>query len=98
MSQNPTIASEKGGKAPRPPVTVGNRSPSSVLYDPEALKEFGKLDKPTARRVVTITSWLHGEHATAGMRALVGLPGFPRVRVGGYGIVYTISDRELIHP
>lgn len=68
----------------------------SVLYDSKALKELSKLDKPTARRVVTAIGRLSGEPHPAGVRALVGFPGLFRIRVGDYRIVYTVKDSELI--
>lgn len=75
---------------------MSDQSPYSVLYDPKALKELSKLDKPTARRVVTAIGQLSAEPHPAGMRALVGFPGFFRIRVGDYRIVYTVNDSELI--
>jgi mRNA interferase RelE/StbE len=75
---------------------VNDQSPYSVLYDPKALKELSKLDKPAARRVVTAISQLSAEPHPAGMRALVGFPGLFRIRVGDYRIVYTVNDSELI--
>ncbi|MEP6843548.1 MAG: type II toxin-antitoxin system RelE/ParE family toxin [Pseudolysinimonas sp.] len=68
----------------------------SVLYDPKALKELSKLDKPTARRIVSAIERLGGEPHPAGVRALVGFPGLFRTRVGDYRIVYTVKDSELI--
>jgi mRNA interferase RelE/StbE len=75
---------------------VSDPSAYSVLYDPKALKELSKLDKPTARRVVTAIERLSGEPRPAGTRALVGFLGLFRIRIGDYRIVYTVNDSELI--
>ena len=75
---------------------MSDPSSYSVLYDPKALKELSKLDKPTARRVVTAIARLSDEPHPAGVRSLVGFPGLFRIRVSDYRIIYTVKDSELI--
>jgi mRNA interferase RelE/StbE len=67
-----------------------------VKYDPRAIKELTKLDEPVARRVATTVEALGGDPRPQGARALVGYPGFWRIRVGDYRVVYTIEDAELV--
>lgn len=73
-----------------------DESPYSIVYDPKALKELSRLDRPTARRVVKAIGQMSAEPRLAGVRALVDFPGLFRIRVGDYRIVYTVKDAELI--
>ncbi len=75
---------------------MNEESPYSILYDPKALKELSKLDKPTARRIITAINRLSSEPRPAGVRALVGFPGLYRIRASDYRIIYTVKDLELI--
>lgn len=70
--------------------------PFAIEYDPTALKELAKLDKPVARRVVKAIDALSFDPRPSGIRALVGYPGLWRIRVGDYRVVYTIKDAELV--
>ncbi|MGH3568777.1 MAG: type II toxin-antitoxin system RelE family toxin [Pseudonocardia sp.] len=67
-----------------------------VQYDPKALKELTKLDKPVARRVVKAVDALGADPRPNGSRPLVGYPDLWRIRVGNFRIIYTIKDSELI--
>ncbi len=68
----------------------------TVEYDPKAVKELSKLDKPVARRIVKAIGALATDPRPAGCRELTGYPGLWRIRVGNYRVVYTIKDAELI--
>lgn len=68
----------------------------SVEYDPRAIKELRKLDKPVARRIVKAIDELGNELRPDGCRALTGYPGLWRVHVGDYRVVYTVRDAELV--
>ena len=70
--------------------------PFTVGYDPTALKELTKLDKPVARRIVRATDALSADPRPNGSRPLVGYPDLWRIRVGDYRVVYTIKDAELV--
>lgn len=73
-------------------------SPYSILYDPKALKVLSKIDKPTARRIVTAINRLSSEPRPAGVRALLGFPVLFRIQAGDHRIIYTVKDLELIVP
>ena len=61
-----------------------------------ALRQLRKLDKQTARRILTAVSRLASEPRPVGVRALVGQPsGTMRLRVGDYRVVYVIEDDQL---
>ena len=70
--------------------------PFAVEYDPKALKELTKLDKPVARRVIKAINALGIDPRPSGTRPLVGYPNLWRIRVGEYRVVYTIRDTELV--
>lgn len=67
-----------------------------VQYDPKALKELTKLDKPVARRVVKAVEALRADPRPNGSRPLVDYPDLWRIRVGDFRIIYTIKDSELV--
>ena len=70
--------------------------PHTVQYDPKALKELTKLDKPAARRIVKAIDALSVGPRPIGARPLVGYPELWRIRVGDYRVVYTVKDAELV--
>ncbi len=51
-----------------------------------------KLDRPVQARLVAVSRPI----PLAGVKALAGHPGLPRIRVGTYRIAYTVRDQELI--
>ncbi len=71
-------------------------APFAVEYDPKALKELSKLNKPVARRIVKAIDALSADPRPSGTRPLVGFPNLWRIRVGEYRIVYTIKDADLV--
>lgn len=70
--------------------------PYTVQYDPKALKEMARLDKPVARRIIKAVDALHDEPRPRGARPLVGYPDLWRVRIGDYRVIYAIKDAELV--
>ncbi|WP_236793280.1 type II toxin-antitoxin system RelE/ParE family toxin [Amycolatopsis sp. GM8] len=68
----------------------------SIEITREALRALAKLDKPIRRRLQAAIDKLGSEPRPHGARALQGLKGAYRVRVGDYRIVYTIDDGRLI--
>lgn len=70
--------------------------PFTVEYDPRALKEITKLDKPVARRVIKAIDALSTDPRPSGTRLLVGYPNLWRIRVGEYRVIYTIKDADLV--
>lgn len=68
----------------------------AVRYDPRALKELTKLDKPVARRIVKSVDALGLDPRPSGARPLAGYSDLWRIRIGDYRVVYTIKDAELI--
>lgn len=68
----------------------------AVQYDPKAVRELAKLDKPIARRVAKSIAALAPDPRPNGARTLVGYPTLWRIRVGDYRVIYTIRDAELV--
>jgi len=75
---------------------VSAAGPFAVAYDPKALKELTKLDKPVARRVIKAIDALGDDPRPSGARPLVGYPNLWRIRVGEYRVVYSIQNAELV--
>ena len=70
--------------------------PYTVRYDPRALKELAKLDRPVARRIVQAVDALAVDPRPSGARPLVGYPDLWRIRIGDYRVIYTIRDAGLV--
>lgn len=69
-----------------------------IEFDPRAVRELSRLDKPVARRIVTYLQEV-GELSDPRSRgqALTGnLAGLWRYRVGDYRIIVDIHDTEVI--
>ncbi|WP_125609568.1 type II toxin-antitoxin system RelE family toxin [Specibacter cremeus] len=75
---------------------MSTAGPYAVEYDPRALKELAKLDKPVARRVFKAIEELGTDPRPSGTRPLVGYSNLWRIRVGEYRVVYTIKDADLV--
>jgi mRNA interferase RelE/StbE len=75
---------------------VSAKGPYTVQYDPKALKELSKLDKPAARRILKAIDSLRVSPRPGGARPLVGYPDLWRIRVGDYRVIYTVKDAELV--
>jgi mRNA interferase RelE/StbE len=75
---------------------VSDDGPYVVQYDPRAMKELTRLDRPIALRVVKAVDRLGAQPRPQGARSLVGYPGLWRIRVGDYRVVYAIKDAELV--
>jgi mRNA interferase RelE/StbE len=75
---------------------VTDNGPYVVQYDPRAMKELLKLDKPVARRIAKAVDGLGLEPRPPGARSLVGYSELWRIRIGDYRVVYAVKDAELI--
>lgn len=74
----------------------GASGPYAVQYDPKALKELAKSDKPVARRIVRAVDALAADPRPGGARPLVGFSNLWRIRVGDHRVIYTIRDADLV--
>ncbi len=62
----------------------------------DAVKTLAKLDKPVRRRLQAAIEKLHEDPRPAGVVALTGQPGYLRLRVGDYRIIYRVEDDRLL--
>lgn len=61
-----------------------------------AARELRKLDRPVQARILAALALLQDDPRPATVKALSGHPGYLRVRVGDYRVVYTIKDDHLV--
>lgn len=62
----------------------------------DALKTLGKIDKPMRRRLQTAIDNLADNPRPTGVVALKSEPGYLRLRVGDYRVIYRVEDEHLV--
>lgn len=67
-----------------------------IEWRPSARKEVRRLDPPVRRRVIDAIEALAHDPRPAGSVTLAGSPGWRRIRIGGYRVVYDVNDRALV--
>lgn len=68
----------------------------TVELSQRAAKELRKLDRPVQARVIAALNLLADHPKPVTAKTLVGHPGYLRVRVGNYRIVYTLDHGKLL--
>ncbi len=68
----------------------------TIEWRPSARKEVRRLDPPVRRRVIDAIEALAHDPRPAGSVTLTGSPGWRRIRIGGYRVVYDVNDRALV--
>lgn len=68
----------------------------AVELSKRAAKELRKLDRSVQARMLAALALLRDDPRPATVKALAGHPGYFRVRVGDYRIIYTIHDGKLL--
>ncbi|MFL6094048.1 MAG: type II toxin-antitoxin system RelE family toxin [Blastococcus sp.] len=63
---------------------------------PAAVRALRRLDRPVRVRVAAAIDALADEPRPPGAKALTGMPGLLRIRVGDYRIIYDVIDAELL--
>ncbi|GAA1420518.1 type II toxin-antitoxin system RelE/ParE family toxin [Agrococcus citreus] len=61
-----------------------------------AARALRKLDRPVQARILAALALLRDDPRPATVKALSGHPGYLRVRVGDYRVIYTIEDDHLV--
>lgn len=67
-----------------------------ITYAQSALKALRKLDRETARRILTATDALASDPRPPGCKQLRGGSGEMRIRVGDYRVIYDVNDGEVV--
>lgn len=68
----------------------------SITYTPTAAKTLRKLDRTTARQIITAIESLKDDPLPHGAIQLKGGAGEFRIRTGNYRIIYEVDNGELI--
>lgn len=67
-----------------------------IIVQLRARRAFLALDKPIRKRVREAIDALATNPRPSGAKALTGMPGVLRVRVGDYQILYEVRDDQLV--
>ncbi|WP_158880947.1 type II toxin-antitoxin system RelE family toxin [Amycolatopsis anabasis] len=67
-----------------------------VLLEKRAQKHVAKLDKPIRRRIQAALISLADNPRPPGAKALTGRAGVLRLRVGDFGVIYTVRDNVVL--
>ncbi len=68
----------------------------AIEWKPSARKEIRKLDPTVRRRVIEAVTALGAEPRPPGSVTLTGSPGWRRIRIGGYRVIYDVRDDALV--
>lgn len=68
----------------------------TIEWKSSARKELRKLDPPVRRRVIEAVTELGDEPRPASSVTLIGSPGWRRIRIGNYRVVYEVRDDSLV--
>jgi mRNA interferase RelE/StbE len=68
----------------------------TIEWRPSARKEVRGLDPAIRRRVLTAIEALADDPRLPGSVTLAGSPGWRRIRIGSYRVIYDINDRALV--
>ncbi len=68
----------------------------TIEWKPSARKEIRKLDPTVRRRIIEAVTALGAEPRPPGSVTLTGSPGWRRIRIGGYRVIYDIRDDVLV--
>jgi mRNA interferase RelE/StbE len=67
-----------------------------IEWKPSARKEIRKLDVSVRRRVIEAVEGLGRDPRPVGSATLAGSPGWRRIRIGSYRVVYEVRDDALV--
>ena len=67
-----------------------------IEWRPSARKEVRRLDVSARRRVLEAIENLSQEPRPLGSVTLTGSPGWRRIRIGGYRVVYEVQEDTLV--
>jgi mRNA interferase RelE/StbE len=68
----------------------------AIEWKASARKDIRKLDPPIRRRVIAAVEELGRDPRPVGSVTLTGSPGWRRIRIGAYRVVYEVHDDALL--
>ena len=68
----------------------------TIEWKASARKDIRKLDPTVRRRIIEAVTALGAEPRPPGSVTLTGSPGWRRIRIGGYRVLYDIRDDALV--
>ncbi len=68
----------------------------AIEWRPSARKEVRRLDPPIRRRVIAAIEALADDPRPPGSVTLADSPGWRRIRIGSYRVIYDVNDRALV--
>ena len=68
----------------------------AIEWKPSARKELRGIDVSARRRILATVDELAKDPRPAGSVTLTGSPGWRRIRVSGYRVVYEVRDEALV--
>ena len=68
----------------------------SIEWKPAARKEIRKLDPTIRRRVIEAVTALAADPRPPASVNLTGTPGWRRIRIGGYRVIYEVGEDVLV--
>ncbi len=68
----------------------------AIEWRPLARKQVRRLDVSARRRVLEAVDNLSSEPRPVGSVTVTGAPGWRRIRIGGYRVVYEVQDDILV--
>lgn len=68
----------------------------TIEWKSSARKEVRKLDPTVRRRVIGAVTALGTNPRPPGSVTLTGSPGWRRIRIGGYRVIYDVHDDALV--
>jgi len=68
----------------------------AIEWKPSARKELRSIDVSARRRILATVDQLADDPRPAGSVTLTSSPGWRRIRVGGYRVVYEVRDEAVV--
>ncbi|MHB8342414.1 MAG: type II toxin-antitoxin system RelE family toxin [Mycobacteriales bacterium] len=68
----------------------------AIEWKPSARKELRGIDVSARRRILATVDQLAEDPRPAGSVTLTGSPGWRRIRIGGYRVVYEVRDEAHV--
>lgn len=68
----------------------------AIEWKPSTRKELRRIDLAPRRRIIAAVEALGEQPRPSGSVALSGTPGWRRIRIGSYRVVYEVHDQDVV--